>query len=512
MKIKIFALIMAILCLTMLFAACSKKVCKEHVDEDKNAICDVCEEELDCEEHNDENVDFICDVCGDKFNVTFKCVQHIDEDTDEICDVCGGDYIECTEHKDLDANKRCDACNAGIVTITQLEKPVEEKRVPMVVNPMPTDAAIADYIQTTPVQKNNYDGYADYIWSGAVQDGRFVYGVSDTSVIIYDTELAKEIYSVNSNNVNVTMHEYWFTVDSYDSMYTREYYTYSGAKFASVTDTNAFGTTVEVNNPDIYRAIAIEGTVYVVNCNTNTVINSEQESTFLDRPFFGVYNSKVGVSSLNGSLYFYDLGEWLKCTASYQVPSYADGADVWMLDNGKVLLQYSVLLNNNAASFDFIDSEGYKRDIVYVVVNPADGQAKNIEFGYVIMDVEAIDDDNDVYNTRVDLNRVVVYPIVNDRVDSYAKTVILTDSDLNIKLNETNAFGGGTFDFELIAPKRFLVDRYYSNNQSRRELLNEKGEFIAYVPLTAEIREENIEFEGKLYDFDMKLIEQGATT
>ena len=78
-------------------------VCEEciiHTDEDEDGICDVCEA---CVEHYDEDEDGICDVCE-------ACVEHYDEDEDGICDVCEG----CTEHYDEDEDRFCDYCGERI--------------------------------------------------------------------------------------------------------------------------------------------------------------------------------------------------------------------------------------------------------------------------------------------------------------------------------------------------------------------------------------------------------------
>ena len=64
MKIKAIALILCIiLCFSMLTVGCAKKECVEHVDENKDAKCDVCEAEVACEKHVDEDKNWVCDVC-----------------------------------------------------------------------------------------------------------------------------------------------------------------------------------------------------------------------------------------------------------------------------------------------------------------------------------------------------------------------------------------------------------------------------------------------------------------
>ena len=165
MKIKAFALILCIiLCFSMLMVGCQKE-CTEHVDENKDAKCDVCEADVACKEHVDEVRDLKCDVCGEELECTEhvnadedrfcdlcgeqavpECQKHTDEDKNLVCDVCRMDI--CDPHKDTDANGLCDVCKAAIVVIYQPTAPEKQDRVDMVVNPIPDDADPLDYIIT----------------------------------------------------------------------------------------------------------------------------------------------------------------------------------------------------------------------------------------------------------------------------------------------------------------------------------------------------------------------------
>lgn len=67
-----------------LLASCDETVCN-HIDVDKNHLCDLCGTPLS--EHKDNDNDHLCDYCGDQID---GCV---DVDLDGKCDVCGKDMV-----------------------------------------------------------------------------------------------------------------------------------------------------------------------------------------------------------------------------------------------------------------------------------------------------------------------------------------------------------------------------------------------------------------------------------
>ena len=83
--------------------------CEEHVDANKNQVCDFCTETVPCTEHVDEDENFLCDYCGTRL----PCKVHTDDNHDQVCDVCGAE-VPCTEHKDEDQNQKCDYCGADM--------------------------------------------------------------------------------------------------------------------------------------------------------------------------------------------------------------------------------------------------------------------------------------------------------------------------------------------------------------------------------------------------------------
>ena len=502
MKTKIFALIAAILCFSMLATSCFKKDCEEHVDEDNDSICDVCEAEIKA-----APVD------------TVACAEHKDENADKICDVCGG----------------------AIVVITQLQKPDVADRVPMVVKPMPTDVNLSDYLLlnkpaaedvTVTKQDNSWTSASGSYYYYRTVDSYYVehkiVDVESNNVIFsqkvdYETygdrmeiNLYADCYTVEIRNYTSNNNNYYYATHRELSVYTYGKVMLDTVKWTADVDNYNYNydkdgiswTTYKnqnliINGYSDYTYVRIGDVVYIIDSESKTVIETMQSDVYVARPTFTMKNDDYGIVVLNGYLYSYNLNKWIACVSSFQLPTSGSNR-YWMLDNGKILVQNVLTLEDRAVSYDYIDNYGEKFDISYTVYDPATGNAENIEFGYYIDSISAISEENAVYDGTKDLNGASVYAIVNDRLVRTSIS-ILVNSDLDILLNTTEMFGRNT-TWSIVANNRFLVIESYSNNLSRMALYNENGVFIAYVPNEAIVYSSCIYFDGKYYDFDMNLV------
>lgn len=82
--------IILLLAATSLLSGCGEKQICDHVDEDKNHICDLCKTILS--DHNDGDNNHYCDYCGIALSV------HTDQNLDGKCDICGKDILEPIEY------------------------------------------------------------------------------------------------------------------------------------------------------------------------------------------------------------------------------------------------------------------------------------------------------------------------------------------------------------------------------------------------------------------------------
>ena len=85
---KIFKIIMVML--FIIFLAGCTTTCTNHIDANKDKLCDICNEVIEeekCENHIDENKDKLCDICNEAIEEE-KCENHLDENKDKLCDKC----------------------------------------------------------------------------------------------------------------------------------------------------------------------------------------------------------------------------------------------------------------------------------------------------------------------------------------------------------------------------------------------------------------------------------------
>lgn len=531
MKTKIFALIMAILCLTMLFAACDKDTCETHVDVNKDAKCDVCEAAIECKEHVDANTDAKCDVCGKDV----VCDVHKDADGDKVCDVCAATITAC-EHKDDDANKVCDLCDGAIVTITQLQKPEAAERVDMVVNQIPTDAKLEDYINTKlptvsfkDAEKLNYGEMVDegifVLYDEAT--GKTTYTVTDENLKVRFT---KTVTDAANTTFDLTFDAPYFTattvtetVEPEYKKVVREYLAIDGTELTTLTWESS-AEDIWVNEDGVseyeffyaesvyagseYWGVKLDGTLYVFD-NELALVHKTAPELFVPRPEFTYENDEIGIVEVYGdetyTYYVYDLNEWIKCTAKFSYPEYE--ANHIVLADGNILVQEFVYLPNNAITYD-VNEYGYKGDIVYTLIDSKTGEKTNVEFGYYIDFSAYLEEIDALLVEDKDINVLKVYPIVNDNVDRSAPMILLVNSKLEILFDYGAVFGTAS-DVVLLDDNRFLVTVTYNNGQYRKEIVNEKGERVAYVPY--ELEEEDfygdyLTYDGKYYNLEMKLM------
>lgn len=108
--------------LSVLTSCGGDATCTNHVDADKDGICDtkgcgaeVKEEAKKCTDHIDANEDGVCDTegCNEKVEASNPCAKgHTNEDADGKCDICGVTIKH--GHKDADGNKKCDVCSIAM--------------------------------------------------------------------------------------------------------------------------------------------------------------------------------------------------------------------------------------------------------------------------------------------------------------------------------------------------------------------------------------------------------------
>ncbi len=75
--------------------------------------------------------------------------------------------------------------------------------------------------------------------------------------------------------------------------------------------------------------------------------------------------------------------------STWAAPTYAENCQFHYLNDGNVLAQYSYQVDEDVKKFDYIESNGYpmKMELVSVLFNVAEGEAKELELDYLVLNV-----------------------------------------------------------------------------------------------------------------------------
>ena len=529
MKIKAFALILCIiLCFSVLMVGCEKE-CTEHVDENKDAKCDVCEADVACETHVDEVRDLKCDVCGE----ALECTEHVNEDEDRLCDLCGVQAVPdcvphadedgnlvcdtcraelpkpCEVHTDADADGKCDGCNGAIVVIEHTAPaPEKEEKVEMIVNVIPTDAKAEEYIKgfvenVTPGTAVKFEGYeiSERFYKTVSYDAET--GTNTVSVKTFDSDMAVVTITVlPSEDVEIsTIGGMIFVVKTTSWDYTLSAYSYEG--------TPMFSKTIELSEY-IYDYFAIDyrngwtfvkldEKIYVVDSANGNVIAKELDAkTFVAYPSFDAYNNNYGYVEYDNAIYVYDNTKLVECVYVYDIPSYYEHCEWYVLENGNVLVFSCIELEDNAVSYDFY-TDGNKYDMIYEIVDPSAKTVTKVEFGYFIGNMN----NGGGYFTEKALNVAMVYPIENGRVNQYDAKTLVVDNELKVLFDATKYFNENIVSLEPVADNVYLARIAIGGSDYVKALVNCNGEVITYLADSAEIYLGHVYYNNNFYDFQM---------
>ncbi len=521
MKRKAIALLLAMLLVGGMIAGCSKKECQTHTDENKDGKCDVCEAAVICATHTDGDGNLTCDVCG--IAITPICELHTDGDKNLICDVCGATVTAtCDPHKDANADRICDMCGGAIVVITEYIAPKEEVRVEQVVNPIPSGVALGEYLKNAPESFAATHGEKLEQYQPASRSGRYLsYTVTSeagtmTTCVILDLATGEERMrltkpTAEQMELNLYTDYYLIRTQNEEGNDVYSYYSYDGVLFSEQTvPSGGMPNGIHEDYLSIpgYLRLTVGDRYHVIDPTADRYLFSLDEKTFVNRPVFHRVSDAYGYVEMENTVYVYDLSQWLSCVVSYEIPSYYENARWFVLENGNVLLQAEVRQSDRAVSYDFLRTDGEitrKYDLVFVMIDPVAKEAKPVEFGYWIRSV--VQPHGSGIFTAKALNHIWVSPIVNDRIDENAARELITDNDLTVLCDcgEILHAAGGTSGITVVGQNLYLL-RLSHNNGTVRQVVNEQGRHVAYLPEAAVERWGYVEYNGSLYNYKMELI------
>ncbi len=467
MKTRISVLIISILCLSMLFVSCSKG-CETHIDENYDGVCDVCEEDVEV----------------------------------------GAGAAGCETHTDADADKVCDVCKRAIVAVVEHETAApseEEVRVPMVVNPIPDEAAGSffkeedgyDFIKTAnKINADDIKQEIDYYWYLVSESSDKV----KTHKVIDIRDIQNVIWTVNESDgitYKVELSENYFTVtknekSGINTVESKQLYTYGKDKIGetwSSTESNSFNAP-KISSAEGYIYVSYEDFVYVVSNETNKVVYVFDGTldTIVDRPEMNYIIGDNGyvVDSVNMKVTVYDLTKWISKKCEYSLPDdyMADGATISVLQNGNILISGVSELPRDAVSYD-ISMLGVKYDLIYTIIDvETNSKSEDIEFGYLVGSVApaAESDFADLLSESAEeYNVALVCPITNDSLDYSDVKALLVDNDLNIICDLTDRIENISNNMITVGEGLYVREVHPYTNATLYEVIDEKGEHIRYI-------------------------------
>lgn len=175
---------------------------------------------------------------------------------------------------------------------------------------------------------------------------------------------------------------------------------------------------IVVVGDDVYREK--DGAIYVTEHNGIDVID-------LNYSIGGYYYDRVNYS---GGEYYLAYDENLELTAKIVAPSYAeDDVRYFVLSNGNLIMQYTVMADRYSDDYDFMMPYGEKFNLVTVLYNAKKATQKEIKFNYVIEDVYS----SEYFSKRVD-NIAELYEIKDKKIDMSENGLLIANLSDNGKV------------------------------------------------------------------------------
>jgi hypothetical protein len=274
-----------------------------------------------------------------------------------------------------------------------------------------------------------------------------------------------------------------------------------GTEFLSITDVKE---SQMMNSWFLEDLLCLDGKVYRI-ADDGTVALAFEWSALRGEPDEDLW--KLGNFYFEGDDDYIDIYDAsLNLIGTYYLPSYAEEGDWYVLSNGNILIQYSVMQDIMAEDYDYIESTD-KFNLHSFLFNAETGKLKELDLDFVVEDVWSYDaDDEDWYFNEKIENVAWVSYIVDQRIDT---------SDAAIKMVALSNNGKDAGAIDNLIPNmdceglwHVATNRWIASNMAGQDfLLNEKGEILGEVS-GIDWDEANANFfvlNGKIYDWDLNV-------
>ncbi|MBQ2999892.1 MAG: hypothetical protein IJD64_05460 [Clostridia bacterium] len=213
---------------------------------------------------------------------------------------------------------------------------------------------------------------------------------------------------------------------------SKAYYDATGANFANVEDVEK----------EISGARAVNAKLAIINAVAYTI--DEAAGKLEEKAAVPAYVSYENITAANdeffyaivgGNVIVYDID--FTPVAVWNAPSYAQDIKTFVLNNGAVLAQYKVVLDEDAKKYDF-HADGNKYDLVSLVISTK-GNVKDVNLDYV---VKALDTNAEYYdNTKAEEENAFTDKFENIAVIARIEDKMIDEKAINYDLVLMNNSG-----------------------------------------------------------------------
>lgn len=328
------------------------------------------------------------------------------------------------------------------------------------------------------------------------------------AVVVSQTSTEETVYSVTLSDTTPT-----FTLcKNYGKNLGKFRYTLYDTAGNAVESTSS-----SQGNPSIFADMILYGaSLYKEdkNGNLNWVTVIPENLTLSSAPHaysedYFYINTKYGIKIYDRDFNF---------TAYWDAPqavSFLRDEDITreVLNNGNVLIQYAVKLDDEATTYDFADagSNGLiKYDLCTLILNPKNGNTTAVETNYIfssLVSAFTLSENEDADNRRFSNsfeNIAEVYSIVDKRINSSSsgRDFVLVNNNgavtASLKLAEHQGMD---------VPSKIANDTYLVSTEYGRAIVDGKGNTIQSINnWSLTIVGEYIVSERAIYDFNMEIV------
>ncbi len=161
-----------------------------------------------------------------------------------------------------------------------------------------------------------------------------------------------------------------------DEVKTLAYYDVEGKEIVKIDAKAMIAGARKVND----KLAIIDTVAYTIDTATGLMTKKADVPAYVAYDVIGDANDEYFYEFNNGVV-IYDID--FKPVAVWNAPSYAESLKPVVLNNGAVLVQYSVELDEDAKKFDYY-ADGNKYDLVSLVINTK-GNVKDVDLDYIVL-------------------------------------------------------------------------------------------------------------------------------